>query len=332
MSAPARARPKSRYPKPRLATTSSPPPPPPGVEQSTDASTRRAGASVSASAAGSAHGAETRQPGAGRNDAQGPFFPPHVPKQSFSAGASSSTAVHANHPASTRSSTAVEQGQQDRPTLRIPIRTEPVLLSPQEKRKLEPHAQLFTLIVLADRLEQAYMSGAAPTAEYEEKCNELITKFKNARRAYADVIPDIDQFAAEYRCGPEHGYQFGLHRLHVSAMPATSENSLPRSGDEKLQAKHVQACTQSFITLMDAFAMEQRAVETLLPFSRQLQITLGRVDGIGQGFLFLDQIREWADKMNTMPAWQDLTAEDVATIRLQTELGYRAFIDIIHNG
>lgn len=71
--------------------------------------------------------------------------------------------------------------------------------------------------------------------------------------------------------------------------------------------------------------MNQRAVNVLLPDLTSLMKTLARVPALGSNFEFAAKIRKWVEKLNAMPANDDLTEQDAAQLKLDLDTGYAEF-------
>jgi hypothetical protein len=197
-----------------------------------------------------------------------------------------------------------------------------VRFNTQEVSGHKTRAQIFSLIVVADRLEQAWVDNKISAEEYETRCVDLIAKFNAAKRAFPS---DIGRFAEEYRVSPKHGYTLGYSRLVVVGLPGTREKHVLTADDQKRQAKHAGACTAGFITLLDAISLGQRTPEALLPVAQELHGNLGRIEGLQNDFAFRNLLGEWTRKMHAMNALAPMLEDDIAELKLQVELGYSAF-------
>jgi hypothetical protein len=197
-----------------------------------------------------------------------------------------------------------------------------VRFNTQEVSQHKTRSQIFSLIVVAERLEQAWVDNKISADEYDTRCSDLIAKFNAAKRAFPS---DIGKFAEEFRVSPKHGYTSGFNRLVVVGLPGTKERHVLTADDQKRQAKFSGACTAGFITLLDAINLGQKTPEDLLPVAQDLHNNLGRIEGLQSGFAFRDELEEWTRKMHAMNALTPLSEDNLAKLKLQVDLGYTAF-------
>jgi VPS28 protein len=197
-----------------------------------------------------------------------------------------------------------------------------VRFNTQQISQHKTRSQIFSLIVVAERLEQAWVDNKISAEEYDTRCSDLIAKFNAAKRAYPS---DIGKFAEEFRVSPKHGYTSGFNRLVVVGLPGTKERHVLTADDQKRQAKFSGACTAGFITLLDAINLGQKTPEDLLPVAQELHNNLGRIEGLQTGFAFRNELEEWTRKMYAMNALTPMSEDSLAKLKLQVDLGYNAF-------
>lgn len=207
-----------------------------------------------------------------------------------------------------------------------------VKITPEEQRSHDEKAQVYSLIVMADCLDQAWLNRSISDEDYEKHCYDIIGRFNIASRAYRSNIPDIADFCKQYKCDAQNGYYHGFNRLVVSGKPATLEYARPNARDRREQQMHVSTSTASFITLMDAIAMDDDCVEDLLPKARDLASSLARVECVQQNYPFKEKLQEFIEKMSIMGVMERLTREDVKTFKLNLEIGYNEFRDRLADG
>ena len=200
-------------------------------------------------------------------------------------------------------------------------RVERIRLSdnPSEAKKYDDFADTYALLVAADRLERVWRRDAVTDQEYEEQCYGLIRKFQAVRSATQDSIPDIDGFYAEYNMNAAGG----KYRLVHSKVPLTQEVKKP---DDEAQVRHNIHCIQWFIGLLDNIELNQRSPDSLLNLCISLQRSLGQVKGLAADFPFLEKLKRWTEKLNTMAPTEDLSDEDAAQFKLDLSTGYNEYL------
>lgn len=204
---------------------------------------------------------------------------------------------------------------------------EPVRLTPEEMKANKERADMFSLIVMADRLEHAWVEDAIQNAEYEAACTKLIQQF-NVVRKNSQSVRDLKKFTEEYHCNAAHGMQMGLDRL-LTGFPATVEHNIVPSSrrNYKARAKSIHDCTEAFIALLDAIEIGNTTAEQLAPLARELLKSLGNVEGLESGFQFKALCHGWVEKIGTMSAWATLSDEELANFRMQALAGYDDYSD-----
>lgn len=196
-----------------------------------------------------------------------------------------------------------------------------------DERKLhEERAQIFSLIIQADRLERVWGNDGISNDEYEEACKDLIRKYNTLIGPYGRSVPDVRQFGIDYRCNAAQGAEFGYRRLVLAGIPATREHGMLREERNK-QVQRVHECTEAFISLMDTIGMGHVRVEDLVPDVRSLYKALCNVEGLDHGFKFKEQLGSWNERLDSMGALSTLSAEDLAKFKLQVESGYEDYRD-----
>lgn len=204
---------------------------------------------------------------------------------------------------------------------------EPVRLTPEEMKTNKECADFFSLIVMADRLERAWIDDVIPNAEYEAACSKLIMQFNTVRKNSRSVR-DLKKFTADYHCNAAHGMQMGLGRL-ITGIPATMEHNVVPVSERNYEgrAKRIHECTQAFITLLDAIEIGNTTAEQLAPLARELLKSLGRVEGLEAGYQFKAQCQAWVAKIASMTAYEKLSDEELANFRMQALAGYDEYAD-----
>lgn len=200
----------------------------------------------------------------------------------------------------------------------------PVRLSADEKRVNDERATIFSLIMMADRLERVFIDDLISVADYEATCRKLIQQFSTARKTFERSVPDMNQFVSDYRCNAAHGIS-GYARL-VSGIPATMEHGVQALHDPK-RLHYVHACTEAFISLIDTLELGSSTAEQLSSLVIELRKALSRVEGLPAEYAFKTQIGVWAEKLGSMHALAALSDHDLADLRMQLVNGYQEYSD-----
>ncbi|KAI0563048.1 Vacuolar protein sorting-associated Vps28 [Gracilaria domingensis] len=187
-----------------------------------------------------------------------------------------------------------------------------------EKEMYEDMSAVFSLLTATERLENIWARrGAIAQNDYEQQCDKLIQQFRVLRTSTEKSIPNIDKFIAEYECKASKARP----RLKAG-VPATVHSV---SNTPKDLGKFVMRCTTLFHYCISCIDMNQRAVNVLLPDLTSLMKTLARVPALGNNFEFGHKIRMWVEKLNAMPANEELTEQDAAQLKLDLDNGYAEF-------
>lgn len=201
---------------------------------------------------------------------------------------------------------------------------EPIRLtdSSQEAKKFDDFADIYALIVATDRLEKVWRRDAVTDAEYEKECYGLIQKFKAARTATMRTLPNIERFYAEYNINA-HG---GRSVLVDNGVPSTQGVQRPDVQGQIVDNIH---CIQFFISLIDNIELNQRTPESLLGWCVSLRRSLERIKRLEGNFPYLDKLKRWIDRLNSMGATEELSDADVGQFKLDLTTGYDEYLHIM---
>ncbi|CAN8070534.1 unnamed protein product [Agarophyton chilense] len=187
-----------------------------------------------------------------------------------------------------------------------------------EKEMYEDMSAVFSLLTATERLENIWARrGAIAQNDYEQQCEKLIQQYRVLRTSTEKSIPNIDKFIAEYECKASKARP--RLKAGVPATVAVVSNTTKDLG------KFVMRCTTLFHYCTSCIDMNQRAVNVLLPDLTSLMKTLARVPALGNNFEFGKKIRVWVEKLNAMPANDELTEQDAAQLKLDLDNGYAEF-------
>lgn len=193
----------------------------------------------------------------------------------------------------------------------------------RERENLDNLADLFAILKTTEKLERAYVRDAISAREYEPACNKLIAQFKTLYSSIKYMVPDVNQFMAQYNMQCPMAAQRLLH----SGIPATYEHGKPdEEGGSQGNAVSVASTVQYFITTMDTLKLNMIAVDQVYPLLSDLVQSLHKVKQLPPDFEGKQKTKEWLSKLHAMPASQDLGEDEVRQLLFDLETAYTAFI------
>ncbi|KAJ3330204.1 hypothetical protein HDU76_006221 [Blyttiomyces sp. JEL0837] len=139
-------------------------------------------------------------------------------------------------------------------------------------------AELFSILMVTDAVEKAYVRDAITAQEYTPACTKLIAQFKTARDLCN--IPDLESFMQEFKLS----CPAATKRLIEIGVPATVEHAVAETGSSRQQIKVVADITTSFITLMDSIKLNMIAMDQLHPLLSDLIQLLNKVPNLPSEF------------------------------------------------
>lgn len=184
-------------------------------------------------------------------------------------------------------------------------------------------ADLYSIIVVLEHLEMAFIRGAVPDTEYSSTCRNLIAQFKTASSLLDDVVPDLEKFMKDYNLN----CPAAVKRIEIG-VPATVEHgnsNVPNEANGHRTAKYVAEAVQNYITVMDALKLGMAAVDEIHPLLADLIQSLNNVRSLPADFEGRAKVREWLIKLNNMRAVDELSAEDKRQLEFDLETNYTAF-------
>lgn len=178
-------------------------------------------------------------------------------------------------------------------------------------------AELYSILVATESLEQAFVKGVIDNEGYERNCKQLLTQFKTLQNGLKTKLPDIRAWAKQ------HGLSCPLaeERLLGTGVTATTLfGGSTLKGGESLAC--FKAC-EGFITLNDALKMNLTSVDELLPLVRDLQASIVAIPNLPNlpGF---ERIAGWLVTLNGMHAADRLNEAQSRQCSLDTEQAFSA--------
>ncbi|KAI1321439.1 hypothetical protein EDD11_005130 [Mortierella claussenii] len=191
----------------------------------------------------------------------------------------------------------------------------------RERAQMENMADLYSIIVVLEHLEMAYIRSAITHTQYTPECRNLIAQFRTASSLLGDV--DLENFMKEYNLD----CPAAVKRIRIG-VPATVEFGDGGTSDEPnghRTAKYVAETVQSYITVVDLLRLGRTAVDEIHPNLAELMQSLNNVRSLPADFEGRAKVREWLIKLNSMRASEELTADEKRQLEFDLESNYTAF-------
>jgi len=198
--------------------------------------------------------------------------------------------------------------------------------NPQERAKWDNYADLFALIMAAERLETIWIRHIITDDEYTPEMQRLIKQFRAQRVCLTDEYGDnVDKFFEQY-C---RDCRTAKNRL-LSGLPATVDNGGVKQDFRQIQF-HISQATQEFITMQDALELGLNAVDELQPQLTGLMEALNNLSIMPANHLSKEKVRAWVKKLNSMGAAEELPESEIRQLKLDLDKSYAAFQDLLKN-
>ncbi|KAF9278569.1 hypothetical protein BGZ68_008495 [Mortierella alpina] len=193
----------------------------------------------------------------------------------------------------------------------------------RERAQMDNMADLYSIIVVLEHLEMAYIRSAITHTEYTPACRQLIAQFRTASSLLGDVVPDLEKFMKEYNLD----CPAAAKRIKIG-VPATVEfgdNGAPDEVNGHRTAKYVAETVENYITVMDTLKLGMTAVDALHPLLADLIQSLNNVRSLPADFEGRAKVREWLIKLNNMRASEELGADEKRQLEFDLESNYTSF-------
>ncbi|KAI7864930.1 vacuolar protein sorting-associated [Spinellus fusiger] len=134
-------------------------------------------------------------------------------------------------------------------------------------------ADLFSIIVLMEHLEKAFIRDSITAEEYTPHCANLIAKYKTTMNFLSDNVQSLEVFMNDYKLT----CPAAVNRFKIG-VPATYEHAIgSHHNDMGKSAKYIAESVLHFITLMDTLRLNRYAVDELHPILADLIQSLNNV-------------------------------------------------------
>lgn len=192
------------------------------------------------------------------------------------------------------------------------------LTTRHEKELVEQNAELYSLLVTTQEVEEALMKGRIEGKEYDAACQPLIQGYKMLCSAVQ--IPDLNEFAKQYNVS---SYVYGIRRLHAGLL-ATQEHGTNDGSAGSKQYFTIQA-TQSFIAIINRLEMDMKDSRDYVLDLSGLVALLRNLKEFKEDSAPLEKPLYWLKKLAAAPGSYQLTEDEAQQLQLDIELAREAF-------
>ena len=171
-----------------------------------------------------------------------------------------------------------------------------VKLTTKEQDNVDHLADLYSILLVTEALEKAFIKSLLSPQDYTLECNQLIGQYKTIVK-----MNDINTLDFIQNYGLDCKY--AIKRLVEIGVPATVEHSV--TTDKSSLSKSIAETVQFFITLMDSLKLNVIAVDEIHPQLADLIQALNRSStGDTDG---KRKIKEWLVELNRKQASDELS-------------------------
>jgi len=190
----------------------------------------------------------------------------------------------------------------------------------QELLEYDRLADLYSILVALDRLEQAYVRDTIAVGDYGGACAKLLAQYRTWMESYAPLIPSVEAFAQEYQlsCGA------ALSRVRAG-IPASVVHGDAETEARRNRSINVMDISERFITAMDALKLNMRAVDELFPSVNEILEHMNRFVGLPMDHDARLRIKKWVVELTAMKASDELTEEQSRQMFFDLETAYNGF-------
>lgn len=196
--------------------------------------------------------------------------------------------------------------------------------NPQERAKWDNYADLYSLIMAAERLETIWIRHIITDDEYTPEMQRLIKQYRAQRVCLTEEYGENSEKFFEDYC---RDCRTAKNRL-LSGLPATVDNGGVKQDFRQIQL-HISQVTQEFITMQDALELGMNAVDQLQPQLTGLLEALNNLSIMNADHQAKDTVRRWVQKLNGMSATEELPENEIRQLQLDMDKSYKAFQDLL---
>ncbi|XP_067946922.1 vacuolar protein sorting-associated protein 28 homolog [Watersipora subatra] len=190
----------------------------------------------------------------------------------------------------------------------------------REREKYDTMADLFAVINTLQCLEKAYIKDAVNAKDYQKACATLLAQYKSAFKQVQSMYKTVEEFMKAYKmdCAA------ALERIR-EGRPLTVKD------DAGNTTKCVADIVSGFITTMDALKLDQRSVDEVQPYLRELYDTMNRLSSLPANFDGKTKINGWLQTLSSMQASDELDDSQIRQLLHDLDSSYAEFNNFLHN-
>lgn len=202
----------------------------------------------------------------------------------------------------------------------------------RKREKIETLAEVYSLIIVLDQVEKAYLKDSISSEDYTMTVNKLLAQYKTylANEEIADEYQDLQTFKEKYNISASNAITRLERGIPVTVEHAIQSNRGPTAvagTEKKYSGKAVAEATGNFITVMDALKLNYKAKDQLHPLMSELLLSINRVSS--QDFECRSKLVEWIVKINKMKIKETLTEEEARELLFDLESAYKSFYTLL---
>ncbi|KAI8146541.1 vacuolar protein sorting-associated [Fennellomyces sp. T-0311] len=185
-------------------------------------------------------------------------------------------------------------------------------------------ADLFSIIVLMEHVEKAFIRDSITAEEYTPQCANLIAKYKTTMTFLSESVTNLETFMNDYKLT----CPAAVNRFKIG-VPATYEHAVGDKQDVGKSAKYIAETVLHFITAMDTLRLNRYAVDDLHPILADLIQSLNNVPGLPADFEGRNKVRQWLITLNAMKASDEITEEQARQMLFEMEQSHTEFYRLL---
>ncbi|KAF6040284.1 hypothetical protein EB796_001401 [Bugula neritina] len=190
----------------------------------------------------------------------------------------------------------------------------------REREKYDTMADLYAVINTLQCLEKAYIKDAVNAKDYQKSCATLLTQYKSAFKLVHGMYNTVEDFMKAYKMD----CSAALERIR-EGRPLTVKD------DAGNTTKCVADIVSGFITTMDALKLDQKSVDEVQPYLRELYDTMNRLSTLPADFEGKLKINTWLQTLGNMQASDELDDGQIRQLLHDLDSAYASFNNFLHH-
>ncbi|KAJ5080445.1 vacuolar protein sorting-associated protein [Anaeramoeba ignava] len=191
----------------------------------------------------------------------------------------------------------------------------------KEREKFDDLANLFSILMSTEHLENSYSKGVIQAQQYTKACNDLIMQYQTAIKGI-DNSPEFEEIKSSSKSNFPHAYQ----TLIETGTPITLRlKNLNRQEDDRI---FIAEAVSSFITAMDGLKLNMLAVDQVQPLLKDILTSLNKISDLDKDFQGKILISKWEQILDQMRAHEELDEDQARQLTFDLEKSYTAFMTV----